>query len=213
MVFHFINHELQYSPRHLLNKVNILIKDHKNTDHYKILEPTPYGPVGIIWGEINGTPLITGILFSRPDCSAGERITGRYLHSRESSCSEIDTVAGAIRACLEGEAVKFPLEIADPGRCTPFQLGVLRAEHGIPRGRVSTYGLIAAYLGKNKAARAVGNALAANPYPIIVPCHRAIRSDRHPGGFQGGTDMKRSLLETEGVRFDDTGRVLSMHLH
>ncbi|MHA1663588.1 MAG: methylated-DNA--[protein]-cysteine S-methyltransferase, partial [Candidatus Thorarchaeota archaeon] len=55
--------------------------------------------------------------------------------------------------------------------------------------------------------RAVGNALARNPFPIIVPCHRAIRSDRTLGGFQGGLKMKRRILEMEGVEFDSTSRV------
>jgi alkylated DNA nucleotide flippase Atl1 len=49
---------------------------------------------------------------------------------------------------------------------------------------------------------AVGHALAANPFPIIIPCHRAIRSDGSLGGYQGGLAMKRSLLEREGIRFD-----------
>ena len=63
------------------------------------------------------------------------------------------------------------------------------------------------YLGKSNGARAVGNALANNPFPLIVPCHRAIRSDRHLGGYQGGLEMKRALLETEGIAFDKAGRV------
>jgi methylated-DNA-[protein]-cysteine S-methyltransferase len=48
----------------------------------------------------------------------------------------------------------------------------------------------------------VGNALATNPFPIIIPCHRAIRSDGSLGGFQGATAMKRALLEREGIVFD-----------
>jgi len=60
---------------------------------------------------------------------------------------------------------------------------------------------------------AVGNALANNPFPLIVPCHRAIRSDRHPGGYQGGLEMKRALLEKEGIHFDATGRVAYAQFH
>ncbi|MCK4795669.1 MAG: MGMT family protein, partial [Desulfobacteraceae bacterium] len=70
----------------------------------------------------------------------------------------------------------------------------------------STYQRIATHLGSPNGARAVGNALATNPFPIIIPCHRAIRSDRSLGGYQGGLDMKRILLEMEGIDFDDTGR-------
>ena len=72
---------------------------------------------------------------------------------------------------------------------------------------------IAAHLGKSNGARAVGNALARNPFPLIVPCHRAIRSDRHLGGFQGGLEMKRALLAKEGIAFDDAGRVFCRHFY
>ena len=69
-----------------------------------------------------------------------------------------------------------------------FQESVLRAEATeIPRGRVSTYKLIAEHVGTHNGARAVGTALARNPFPLIVPCHRAIRSDRRLGGYQGGS--------------------------
>jgi len=94
--------------------------------------------------------------------------------------------------------------------CSDFQQDVLRAEHGIPRGSVSTYQRIANHLDRPKGARAIGTALATNPFPIIVPCHRAIRSDRSLGGYQGGLEMKRTLLEMEGIDFDDTGRVVTM---
>jgi methylated-DNA-[protein]-cysteine S-methyltransferase len=93
------------------------------------------------------------------------------------------------------------------GICSGFQQEVLRAEHGIPRGSVSTYQRIARHLGSPNGSRAVGNALANNPFPIIIPCHRAIRSDRSLGGYQGGVKMKRTLLEMEDIEFDDTGRI------
>jgi len=64
-------------------------------------------------------------------------------------------------------------------------------------------------LSSPNAARAVGNALANNPFPIIIPCHRAIRSDRSLGGYQGGLEMKRTLLGMEGIEFDDSGRAVT----
>ncbi|MDP3066207.1 MAG: MGMT family protein, partial [Methanobacteriaceae archaeon] len=97
--------------------------------------------------------------------------------------------------------------------CSSFQKAVLRAEHQIPRGSVSTYQLISKHLGKENGARAVGNALAKNPFPLIIPCHRAIRSDRHLGGFQGGLNMKRALLEKEGVKFDHAGRAVGARFY
>lgn len=89
--------------------------------------------------------------------------------------------------------------------CGEFQRRVLLAEYGIPRGWVSTYGRIARHIGSPGAARAVGTALAENPFPIIIPCHRAVRADGTLGGYQGGKEMKRALLEMEGVEFKGAG--------
>jgi methylated-DNA-[protein]-cysteine S-methyltransferase len=94
-------------------------------------------------------------------------------------------------------------------RCPAFQRSVLLAEYQIPRGWVSTYQKIAGHLGSPRSARAVGNALARNPFPLIIPCHRAIRSDRSLGGFQGGLRMKQALLEYEGVEISEHGQVLT----
>jgi len=54
----------------------------------------------------------------------------------------------------------------------------------------------------------VGNALAKNPFPIIIPCHRAIKTNGDLGGFQGGVKMKRALLEQEGIKFSNQGKVI-----
>ncbi len=76
----------------------------------------------------------------------------------------------------------------------------------VPPGLVTTYGSIARFL--NVSPRLVGRALKANPYPIIIPCHRVIRSDGGLGGYsRGGTQVKRRLLELEGVEFTVDGRV------
>ena len=96
--------------------------------------------------------------------------------------------------------------------CTPFQRRVLLAEFGIPRGYVSTYGRIARFIRVPDGARAVGNALAGNPFPIVIPCHRALRSDGSIGGFQGGREMKERLLRMEGVRIGEDGRVVMEHV-
>jgi methylated-DNA-[protein]-cysteine S-methyltransferase len=128
-------------------------------------------------------------------------------------CAEIDEIADLMEAFLNGADIRFPLDSILLELCSEFQQQVLRAEHGIPRGKVSTYQLIAAFLGKPSGARAVGNALATNPFPIIIPCHRAIRGDRTLGGYQGGLQMKRALLEAEGIAFDQTGRVAVADFH
>jgi methylated-DNA-[protein]-cysteine S-methyltransferase len=73
---------------------------------------------------------------------------------------------------------------------------------------VSTYGRLARQAGAEGGARAAGRALAENPFPIVVPCHRTVRSNGDLGGYQGGVQMKRALLEMEGVAFDERGRVV-----
>jgi len=125
------------------------------------------------------------------------------------SCAETDEVADQIEAFLYGSDIQFQLDSIRLEICSEFQQNVLRAEYGIPRGFVSTYQRIAGHLGKPSGARAVGTALANNPFPVIIPCHRAIRTDRTLGGYQGGIKMKRALLEMEGFDFDDAGRIVA----
>ena len=179
----------------------------------KIIETTPFGPVAIIWTADDPQPKIVQVLLSRPGLSVEERAVGLYPHSRSSSCTLVDDLGTGIVKLFEGEAIDFSLDLVDLDLCGDFQRRVLRAEHGIPRGSVSSYGLIARHLDRPQGARAVGNALANNPFPLIVPCHRAIRSDRRLGGYQGGPAMKRALLQGEGIAFDAAGRVKSPRFH
>jgi methylated-DNA-[protein]-cysteine S-methyltransferase len=71
----------------------------------------------------------------------------------------------------------------------------------IPRGRVTTYKEVARAIGKERAYRAVGNALNKNPRPIKVPCHRVVKSNLNIGGFSTGIKEKKKLLKKEGVKF------------
>ena len=89
-----------------------------------------------------------------------------------------------------------------------FQLEVLLAVNKIPRGRVASYKKVAIMAGYREAFRAVGNALASNPFLIAIPCHRVICSDGSLGGFKKGMAFKRKLLGKEGIKFDDCGKVL-----
>ncbi len=170
------------------------------------LTPSPFGPVAVVWSRYGSAPLVLRIFLSRPGLEAGRPVAAYYPEATDASCEEIDRLAEEITAFLHGEAIRFTLEQVCLDLCSPFQSKVLRAEHAIPRGRVSTYGRLARHLRIPKGARAVGNCLATNPFPIVIPCHRAIRSDRTLGGYQGGAEMKRALLEAEGLSFDDFGR-------
>ncbi len=173
----------------------------------KIIPSTPFGSAGILWVVKDDSPRITRVFLSKPGIPAEEKIATLFPAARLVSCGEIDDMAIAIRRFLAGETIKFSLDSVDLNRCPAFQQRVLRAEHRIPPGAISTYQQIAVYLGLRKGARAVGNALATNPFPLIVPCHRVIRSDRHLGGYQGGLEMKRALLKREGIPFDISGCV------
>ncbi len=179
----------------------------------KIIKPTPFGSVCVVWSILKNSPRIVQILLSRPGLSAENHANRLFPDSRISCCREIDKVAMSIQSYLEGEVINFSLNVVDLSKCTKFQQSVLRAQYAIPRGFVSTYGLIAAHVGAPGGARAVGNVMAGNPFPIIIPCHRTVLSNFHLGGFQSGAKMKRALLEREGIVFDKTGRVICKVLH
>ena len=90
---------------------------------------------------------------------------------------------------------------------------IYRAVQQIPRGRVATYGQIAAMAGNGNAARAVGNALHINPAPGVIPCHRVVnaRGRLAPGFAFGGEDEQRRLLEAEGVEVVENHVDLSVY--
>jgi AraC family transcriptional regulator of adaptative response/methylated-DNA-[protein]-cysteine methyltransferase len=90
-------------------------------------------------------------------------------------------------------AATFPLDV----RATAFQQRVWKALQAIPRGETRSYGSIARELGMPTAARAVGMAIGSNPVAVVVPCHRAIRSDGSLSGYHWGVERKRKLLEAE----------------
>jgi methylated-DNA-[protein]-cysteine S-methyltransferase len=103
-----------------------------------------------------------------------------------------------LQAYFSGRRVDFPDKLDFAGT-TPFQRQVWQAAQLIPYGETRSYQWVASHIGKPGAARAVGQSLGRNPFPIIVPCHRVVASDGGLGGFTGGIEMKRRLLALEGV--------------
>lgn len=100
-------------------------------------------------------------------------------------------------AIATGKPGKLPLDFSG---LTEFSVAVLRKTAEIPGGQVRPYGWVAREIGKPGAVRAVGSALARNPVPVVVPCHRVVRSDGHLGNYSlGDPDNKRLLLEAEGL--------------
>jgi methylated-DNA-[protein]-cysteine S-methyltransferase len=110
----------------------------------------------------------------------------------------IEAVRWELSTYFAGSRTDFTALTLDP-RGTPFQLRVWQELGHIPRGQTISYGELARRVGNPKASRAVGQANAVNPIPIIVPCHRVIAADGGLGGYSSGLDRKRWLLRHEGA--------------
>lgn len=106
-----------------------------------------------------------------------------------------DAILQQVREYLRGDRRFFDLPLDLRG--TPFQVSVWRAVGEIPYGDTTTYGLLAAGIGRPKATRAVGQAVGANPVPLIIPCHRVIGTSGSLTGFGGGLPLKERLLALE----------------
>jgi len=111
------------------------------------------------------------------------------------------SIRDALGRYFAGEAIDpatLPVRIGG----TRFQSRVWNALRNVPRGAVRTYAGLAADVGSPRAMRAIGMAMAHNPLPIVVPCHRVVASGLALGGFSGGLDTKRALLALEGVKVE-----------
>jgi len=107
-----------------------------------------------------------------------------------------------LRHYCSGQKVSLSRVPMDWSSLTPFERKVLRAAARIPYGSVVTYGGLARKIGSPRSARAVGNALAKNPFPLFVPCHRIIKGDGSIGGFSArkGIILKKRLLNMERLQ-------------
>ena len=105
--------------------------------------------------------------------------------------------SGKIIEYLNGKKVLFK-ENLDVEGATPFEVKVWDAIFGIPYGEVRSYAWVARQIGSPNEVRAVGQALKRNRLPIIIPCHRVINKSGSLGGFLGGVELKRKLLQIEG---------------
>ena len=150
---------------------------------------TPLGPVRIAWttrGICRVELAAAGTGGGFPDPQPGRRDDRRR--------PELESL---FAAWFRGEPAEATLDLTG---LTPFTRAVLDQVRRIPRGEVRTYGEIARALGSPGAARAVGNAVAANPVPLLIPCHRVVRSDGRLGEYSGGgPQVKARLLALEGA--------------
>ena len=117
------------------------------------------------------------------------------VHFSQEMPSEPSKLAEEIAAYLEWGAPCPEAEL-DMSECTDFQKQIYALVQAIPRGKTMTYGEVAACAGKPGAARAVGRAMATNPFAILVPCHRVV-ANSGLGGYLWGTEMKEKLLRLE----------------
>jgi methylated-DNA-[protein]-cysteine S-methyltransferase len=105
-------------------------------------------------------------------------------------------LAKRVAAALAGERVEIPVDLSET---TPFQQRVLEVVKRIPRGEVRPYAWVAREVGSSKAFRAVGNVMANNPVPLLIPCHRVVKNDGTVGSYAFGASEKEKLLRLEGV--------------
>jgi methylated-DNA-[protein]-cysteine S-methyltransferase len=130
-------------------------------------------------------------------------VTKKRLRDQYPGATESVKPFGKIQRLLDqflrGARVDFdvPFDLGDIG---DFSRRVLLEVKAIPYGAVVSYGSIGKRLGYPMAARAVGQAVGRNPIPIVIPCHRVVRSDGRLGGFSMGLNLKERLLALEGVR-------------
>lgn len=123
-----------------------------------------------------------------------ERISPRVLEAP----AELDEVRRELDLYFAGKLDRFDLAL-DWRLSSGFRQRVLRAIDRIPYGQTRSYTEMARKAGNERAVRAAGSACGSNPIPLVVPCHRVLRTGGALGGYGGGLPMKRALLELEGV--------------
>jgi len=170
-------------------------------DDYALVE-SPIGPLRIAWNG-RGVSAVESAPDDRTFELRREARTGRPIRRREALPADL---ARAVERRMAGDRrAQISLDLRGT---TEFEQAVWRKALEIPRGEVRPYGWIAAEIGRPKAVRAVGTALGHNPVPLIVPCHRVVRSDGTIGQYSlGGPRNKRTILAAEGLDPDELERL------
>jgi methylated-DNA-[protein]-cysteine S-methyltransferase len=165
-----------------------------------LLATTPRGLVRIAYLDTDDDAPVLAQLASR--------ISPRVLAAPR----ELDRARRELDEYFRGQRVRFELPL-DWQLSAGFGRRVLEATARIPYGSLSSYREVATAAGSARASRAAGNALGANPLPIVVPCHRVVRSGGAIGGYTGGLERKRALLSVEGHGLSIEGHGLSVEGH
>lgn len=151
-----------------------------------------FGPLWIAWSRIGVTGLTPG--FAAPTVQS-------FIDDHRRVAYEASSLPGSLRSEISGALDGGPAEALtfDLRGLSGFQQSVLKTCATIPSGAVRPYGWVADEIDKPGATRAVGTALAKNPIPLLIPCHRVVRSDGSIGSYAFGPEMKRDLLISEGA--------------
>jgi len=154
-------------------------------------------PLGPLFAAVNERGLCA-LEFGRQESEFLQRFDNRTRLKKDPKA--VERVLAQLREYFAGDRSNFNLPV-DISQLTPFQRSVLDVACRIAPGQVWTYQRIAEELGRPRASRPVGGALAHNPIPIVIPCHRVIASDGSLGGYSGGSGLKakRWLLRLEGA--------------
>lgn len=173
------------------------------TNGFALFE-TAIGRCGLAWSERG----LTGVML--PMVEGGDlhsRMARRHTEAVEAEPPPLAAAAIAgMQALLYGEKRDLLEVQLDDGELAPLNSQVYAIARSIPPGQTLTYGDIARRLGDISLSRAVGQALGANPWPIVVPCHRVLAAGGRKGGFSapGGADTKLRMLEIEGALAPET---------
>jgi methylated-DNA-[protein]-cysteine S-methyltransferase len=172
-------------------------------DGYSIFETT-YGWMGIVEGEKG----LRRIFLPHDNPENIKATILRVFPDAAEKARALKCASSILGQYFEGESISATVSLDWSGHPN-FSVKVWRTAQSIPWGTVRTYKWLSLRIRKPFASRAIGNALGKNPFPILVPCHRVVRSNGQLGGFSGpsGIVLKRKMLEMEGVRFDAKGRV------
>ncbi len=136
---------------------------------------------------------------------------GHHTDAPDERPPQLRAAVQQLEEYFAGERETFDLELDLPESTTEFQRDVYDRLLGIEYGHVVSYGQVARDIGQPNMARAVGQAVGANPIPIVVPCHRVIASDGSLTGFGGGLRAKAALLKLEGIDVDGTKPSSKVH--
>lgn len=154
---------------------------------------TTFGDMAILYRD--NPFLMTEILLPRADTD--ELISDAHKWGKPGYHPNADIVAEAICDYFNGKIIGVPYEWMDMGSLTALQQQVLMRVAHIPYGQTRSYKAIAQEIGRPNACRFVGTSVAKNPFPLLIPCHRVVRTDGRIGKFGGGTEMKQQLLDLE----------------